>query len=115
MSLSRYIRRTILVSCFVVSASFAFAQVVVSNADWTSVINFKYCSEGECEIFRKVKLSVDSIEVGQNISVISLLTETEVAQFKVKSIKYGRQVKMCWIGDREGLSETYITVSGCER
>ena len=95
--------------------SATFAQVAVSGAEWTGVSNFKYCEAGNCKIYRRVELTMSSIEVGQDISVINLDTGTEIAKFLVKSIKYGRQVQMCWIGDREGRSETYISVSGCKR
>ena len=95
--------------------SISFPQVAVSGVEWTSVSNFKLCSAGNCENFRKVRLNVNSIKLGQDISVINLETGTEITEFLVKSIKYGRQVKMCWIGDSEGLSETYITVGGCKR
>ena len=101
--------------CFLLLPSIASAQVAVSSAEWTSVSNFKFCGSGNCETFRQIKLSVNSIEVGQAISVINLDTGIEITEFQVKSIKYGRQVKMCWIGDSEGLSETYITVVGCRR
>jgi len=69
----------------------------------------------KCETFKKVRLSTNSLNLGKNISVINLDTETEIAKFLVKSIKYGRQVKMCWIGDSEGMSKTYITVGGCSK
>ena len=48
-----------------------------------------------------------------NISVTNLETKNEIANFLVKSIKYGRQVKMCWSGDSEGISGIYVTVGGC--
>ena len=95
--------------------SVTFAQVAVSGAEWTGVSNFKYCEAGNCKIYRRVELTMSSIDVGQDISVVNLDTGTEIAKFQVKSIKYGRQVQMCWIGDREGRSETYISVSGCKR
>ena len=63
-----------------------------------------------------VKLSSNSIAVGEDITIINLDTRNCRATFKVKSIRYGGQVKMCWIGDSEGMiSESYITVKGCKR
>ena len=115
MSLTRYLGAKFLGFCFLLLPSIASAQVAVSGAEWTSVSNFKFCGVSNCETFRNVKLRVNSIEVGQAISVINLDTGAEINKFTVKSIKYGRQVKMCWIGDSEGLSETYITVGGCKR
>tara|TARA_A100001011_G_scaffold367600_1_gene421158 strand:+ start:359 stop:706 length:348 start_codon:yes stop_codon:yes gene_type:complete len=115
MSLIRYSGVKLLGFCFLLLPSIASAQVAVSGAEWTSVSNFKFCGISKCETFRNVKLRVNSIEVGQDISVINLETGTEITKFAVKSIKYGRQVKMCWIGDSDGLSETYITVGGCKR
>ena len=46
---------------------------------------------------------------------MKLDTETEITKFLVKSIKYGRQVKMCWIGDGEPTPSSYITVGGCSK
>ena len=115
MSSSRCVRTKVLGICFLFLPSFACAQVAVSGAEWTSVDTFTFCKADDCETFRHVKLSVNSIEVGQDISVINLDTGTTIADFQVKSIKYGRQVKMCWLGDKEGFSKTYITVGGCNR
>ena len=115
MSLIWCLRLKLLGFWFLLLPSIAVAQVAVSGAEWTSVSNFKFCGASKCETFRNVKLRVNSIEVGQDISVINLETGTEITKFVVKSIKYGRQVKMCWIGDNDGLSETYITVGGCKR
>ena len=107
----------ILVCCFIILPCILYAQPSeVPDAQWTSVDNFKYCNGGNCETFRKIELSSNSIEKGKNISVINLNTNAEITTFVVKSIKYGRQVKMCWIGDSEGMiSESYITVKGCNR
>ena len=115
MSITRLVSVKVTLFCILLLPFMASAQVAVSGAEWTSVSNFKFCSAGTCETFRKVKLSVNSIEVGQGVSVINLDTGKEITEFLVRSIKYGRQVKMCWIGDSEGLSETYITVVGCKR
>ena len=94
--------------------SAAFAQVEVSSAQWTNTQTFKFCNEGNCETFRNIKLSSDTIALGQNITVINLHNGETISNFSVKSIKYGRQVKMCWLGDSEGQSGTYITVGGCK-
>lgn len=54
--------------------------------------------------------------MGQDITVINLDTGDAIETFNVKSIRYGRQVKMCWIGNSDGMvSENYITVKGCTR
>ena len=116
MNIIRGLRLNLLAFFLLVLPSVAASQVAVNGAEWTSVSNFKFCGlSGNCEIFRGVELSTNSIEIGQDISVINLETGVEITKFLVKSIKYGRQVKMCWIGDSEGLSETYITVIGCKR
>ena len=53
--------------------------------------------------------------MGQDITVINLDTGDAIETFNVKSIRYGRQVKMCWIGNSDGMvSENYITVKGCK-
>ena len=105
----------ILVFSLLILPSIAVAQMEVSSAKWNSVSSLKYCVSAKCETFKKIELSANAIEVGGDISVINLDTETEIAKFLVKSIKYGRQVKMCWIGDSEGMSKTYITVGGCSK
>ena len=88
----------------------------VPDASWGSVDHFKYSTSGESETFKNVKLSSNSIAVGEDITVFNLDTGNEIATFVVKSISYGRQVKMCWIGDSEGvISESYITVKECSR
>ena len=94
--------------------SAAFAQVEVSSVQWTNAQTFKFCTEGNCETFRNIKLNSDTIALGQNITVINLQNGETISNFSVKSIKYGRQVKMCWLGDSEGQSGTYITVGGCK-
>ena len=88
----------------------------VPDATWGSVDHFKHTSEGKSETFKNVRLSSNSIAVGKDITVINIDTGNEIATFNVKSITYGRQVKMCWIGDSVGMiSESYITVKDCTR
>ena len=115
MFIIRCLLLKLLVFFFLAFPSFVSAQVTVSRAEWTSVSSFKFCDTANCETFRKIKLHVNSVEVGSDITVVNLETGEEITKFLVKSIKYGRQVKMCWIGDSEGLSTTYITVGGCKR
>ena len=91
------------------------AQLVeISSAQWSKAQTFKFCTEGNCETFRNIKLSSDTIALGQDISVINSQSGKTISSFSVKSIKYGRQVKMCWILDSDGQSGTYITVGGCK-
>ena len=88
----------------------------VPDASWGSVDHFKYSSSGKSETFKNIKLSSKSIAIGQDITVINLDTGNEIATFNVKSITFGRQVKMCWIGNSVGMiSESYITVKECTR
>ena len=100
---------------FLLSPSYAFAQVEVSSATWKNVSGFQYCVSNKCETFKKIETSVNAIKVGEDISITNLETETEIAKFLVKSIKYGRGVKMCWIGNGEPMPSTYITVGGCSK
>ena len=95
--------------------SISFAQVDVSSAKWNNVSSFQYCVSGKCETFKKIELSANAIKVGEEISIMNLNTETEITKILVKSIKYGRQVKMCWIGDGKPMPTTYITVGGCSK
>ena len=100
---------------FLLSPSYAFAQVEVSSATWKNVSGFQYCVSNKCETFKKIETSVNAIKVGEDISIMNLNTETEITKILVQSIKYGRQVKMCWIGDGKPMPTTYITVSGCSK
>ena len=68
------------------------------------------------ERFKNIKLSSNSIAVGKDVAVINLDMGNEIAAFNVKSIRFGRQVKMYWIGDSVGMiSESYITLKECTR
>ena len=90
--------------------------VTVKAAEWTKVDNVKKCVEGTCHTFKNIELSKNTIELGQDISVTNLDTSSEIATFQVKIIRYGRMVKMCWIGDTEAINEgTYLTVGGCKQ
>ena len=90
--------------------------VTVKAAEWTKVDNLKKCVEGACNTFKNIELSKNTIELGQDISVINLDTGSEITAFQVKIIRYGRMVKMCWIGDTEAINEgTYLTVGGCKQ
>ena len=100
---------------FLILPSYALAQVEVNSAKWNNVSGFQYCVSDKCEKFKKIELSTNAIKVGEDISIINLDTETEIAKFLVKSIKYGREVKMCWIGDGEPMPSTYVTVGGCSK
>ena len=114
MTRNRLLRHTSLALFALTLPSAAFAQVEVSSVQWTSAQTFKFCIEGNCETFRNIKLSANSIALGGSISIINAQTGEMISNISVKSIKYGRQVNMCWLGDSEGQSGTYITVSGCK-
>ena len=90
--------------------------VTVKAAEWTKVDNVKQCIDGDCNTFKNIELNKNTIELGQDISVTNLDTGSEIAAFQVKIIRYGRMVKMCWIGDTEAINEgTYLTVGGCKQ
>lgn len=90
--------------------------VTVKAAEWTKVDNVKHCIDGNCNTFKNIELNKNTIELGQDISVTNLATGSEIAAFQVKIIRYGRMVKMCWIGDTEAINEgTYLTVGGCKQ
>ena len=62
------------------------------------------------------ELNKNTIELGQDISVTNLATGSEIVAFQVKIIRYGRMVKMCWIGETTAINEgTYLTVAGCKQ
>ena len=90
--------------------------VSVKAAEWTRVDNVKKCIEGTCNTFKNIEINKNTIELGQDISVTNLDSGSEIAAFTVKIIRYGRMVKMCWIGDTEGINDgTYLTVGGCKQ
>ncbi|MAI58678.1 MAG: hypothetical protein CML56_06825 [Rhodobacteraceae bacterium] len=103
--------------CLLTFPTVALANpVLVKSAQWSKVDKVKYCNEGNCETFKSIELNADSIDVGQDISVTNLDTGSKITTFQVKSIRYGRMVKMCWLGDSKGMiSDTYITVGGCKQ
>ena len=110
----KFFQASLLVLFFSTSPFVVSAQVEVSSVQWTKAQTFKFCNEGYCETFRNIKLSSDIIALGQSISVINSESGETISSFLVRSIKYGRQVKMCWLADSEGQSGTYITVGGCK-
>ena len=90
--------------------------VTVKAAEWTKADNVKQCGDGNCNTFKNIELNKNTIELGQDISVTNLGTGSEIATFQVKIIRYGRMVKMCWIGDTKAINEgTYLTVGGCKQ
>ena len=110
----RFLQPFLLALISLTMVSSVSAQVEVSSVQWTSAQTFKFCTEGNCKTFRNIKLSSDTIALGQNISVSNSQSGKIISSFSVKSIKYGRQVKMCWLLDSDGQSGTYITVGGCK-
>ena len=77
--------------------------------------NIKQCDEGNCNTFKNIELNTNTIELGQDISVVNLGTGSEIASFQVKIIRYGRMVKMCWIEILKLQTGVYITVGGCKQ
>ena len=114
MSGIRFLQPSLPVLFLFIMPTVVFAQVEVSSVQWTSAQTFKFCNEGNCETFRNIKLSTNSIALGENISIVNAQTGVMISSISVKSIKYGRKVKMCWLGDNDGQSGTYITVGGCK-
>ena len=110
----RILRRSFLtLFCFIMPTAVS-AQVEVSSVQWTSAQTFKFCNDGNCETFRNIKLSADTIALGEDISIVNTQTGETISNILVKSIKYGSKVKMCWLLDSDGQSGTYITVGGCK-
>ena len=114
MSNLRFLRSSFLALFLLALPSAVSAQVEVSRAQWTSAQTFKLCTAENCETFKNIKLSANTVALGKGISIINSQTGETISSFSVKSIKYGRQVKMCWLGDSERQSKTYIAVGGCK-
>ena len=110
----RFLRPCFLTLFFLIMSTAVSAQVEVSSVQWTSAQTFKFCNVGNCKTFRNIKLSAKSVALGDDITIINTQTGETISSISVKSIKYGRQVKMCWLGDSKGQSGTYITVGGCK-
>ena len=110
----RFLRPCFLTLFFLIMSTAVSAQVEVSSVQWTSAQTFKFCNEENCKTFRNIKLSANSIALGDDITIINRQTGETISTISVKSIKYGRQVKMCWLGDSKVQSGTYITVGGCK-
>ena len=110
----RFLQPSLLLLFLLIMPAAVFAQVEVSSVQWTSAQTFKFCNEVNCKTFRDIELSASSIALGDDITIINTQTGETISSFSVKSIKYGRQVKMCWLGDSKGQSGTYISVGGCK-
>ena len=114
MSGIRFLRPSLPVFFLFIMPTAVSAQVEVSSVQWTSAQTFKFCNEVNCKTFRNIELSASSIALGEDITIINTQTGETISSISVKSIKYGKQVKMCWLGDSKGQSGTYITVGGCK-
>ena len=114
MSEIRFLRPSLQVLLLFIMPTAISAQEEVSSVQWTSAQTFKFCTNGSCETFKNIKLSTNSIALGENISIVNAQTGVMISSISVRSIKYGRQVKMCWLGDSDGQSGTYITVADCK-
>ena len=114
MPVIRFFRPSLLILFLFIMPTAISAQVEVSSVQWTSAQTFKSCDDENCKTFRNIKLSANSIALGDDITIINTQTGETISSISVKSIKFGRQVKMCWLGDSEGQSGTYITVGGCK-
>ena len=110
----RILRLSFLILFLLIMPTAVFAQVEVSSVQWTSAQTFKFCNEVNCKTFRNIKLSASSIALNDDITIVNAQTGETISSISVKSIKYGRRVKMCWLGDSKGQSGTYITVGGCK-
>ena len=111
----RLLRPSFLVLFLSMLPSAVSAQLVeVSSAHWSEAQTFKLCTEGNCETFRNIKLSANTIALGEDISIVNTQTGETISNISVKSIKYGSKVKMCWLLDSDGQSETYVTVGVCK-
>ena len=110
----KFLQPQLLILILFIMPSAVSAQVEVSGVQWNSAQTFKLCAEGNCETFRNIELTANSVVLGENISIINSQTGEMISNISVKSIRYGRQVKMCWLSDSEGQPGTYITVGGCK-
>ena len=108
----RFLRPSLIVSFLLIMPTAVSAQAEVSDLQWTSAQTFKFCTEGSCETFRNIELSKDSIALGKTISIVNAQTRVIITNISVRSINYGRQMKIYWLGDHDDKSSKYMTVGG---
>ena len=65
--------------------------------------------------YKSIGLDRKSVEIGQSISIVNSDNGETISELIVTGIKYGNQIRMCWINnDANNDPPSYIVVGGCK-
>ena len=78
-------------------------------------ISFEHCDSSGFKKYKSIGLGCKSVEICQSISVVNSDNGETISELTVKGIKYGIQIRMCWINnDEKNDPPSYIVVGGCK-
>jgi hypothetical protein len=87
----------------------------ISNATWSKPISSEHCDSSGCKKDKSIGLDRKSVEIGQSISIVNSDNSETISELIVTGIKYGNQIRMCWINNDENNDPpSYIVVGGCK-
>ena len=93
----------------------AMSQSLISSATWSKPIPFEHCDSSCCKKYKSIGLDRKSVEIGQSISIVNSDNGETSSELIVTGIKYGNQIRMCWINnDANNDPPSYIAVGGCK-
>ena len=93
----------------------AMSQSLISSATWSKPISFDHCDSSGCKKYKSIGLDRKSVEIGQSISIVNSDNGETISELIVTGIKYGNQIRMCWINNDENNDPpSYIVVGGCK-
>ena len=93
----------------------AISQSLISSATWSKHISFDHCDSSGCKKYKSIRLDRKSVEIGQSISIVNSDNGETISDLIVTGIKYGNQIRMCWINNDENNDPpSYIVVGGCK-
>jgi len=93
----------------------AMSQSLISSATWLKPISFDRCDSSGCKKYKSIGLDRKSVEIGQSISIVNSDNGETISDLIVTGIKYGNQIRMCWINNVENNDPpSYIVVGGCK-
>ena len=93
----------------------AISQSLIASATWSKPISFEHCDSSGCKKYKSIGLDRKSVEIGQSISIVNFDNGETISELIVTGIKYGNQIRMCWINnDTNNDPPSYIVVGGCK-
>ena len=82
---------------------------------WSKPISFDHCDSSGCKKYKSIGLDRKSVEISQSISIVNSDNGETISDLIVTGIKYGNQIRMCWINNDENNDPpSYIVVGGCK-